>query len=71
MYNEITKILPKPTSSFDEAIKLVKDRKERMPIGIFNKVKKPVFHKELMGDWNPVQNKMSRNERLKKIEEFV
>jgi len=71
LYNEITEIVQKPAKSFDEAVKLVKDMKERMPIGVFYNVKKPVFHKELMGDWNPVQNKMSRNERLKKIEEFV
>lgn len=71
LYNEITEIMPKPANSFDEAIMLVKDMKERMPIGVFYKVKKPVFHKELMGDWNHIQNKMSRNERLKKIGEFV
>ena len=45
--------------------------KQHMPIGVFYNVRKPVFHKELMGDWNPSQNKMSRNERLKKIGGFV
>jgi 2-oxoglutarate ferredoxin oxidoreductase subunit beta len=71
LYNEITEIISKPAESFDDALKLVKDIKERMPIGIFYKIKKPVFHKELMGDWNPVKNKMSRNERLIKIKEFI
>jgi 2-oxoglutarate ferredoxin oxidoreductase subunit beta len=71
LYNEIAQIIPEPAKSFDEAIKLVKDIKQRMLIGVFYNVKKPVFHKELMGDWNPVINKVSRNERLKKIGEFV
>ena len=71
LYNEIAEIIHKPAKSLDGAIKLVKDMKQRMPIGVFYNVRKPVFHKELMGDWNPSQNKMSRNERLKKISEFV
>jgi len=71
LYNEKTEIIHKPAKSLDEAIKLVKDMKQHMPIGVFYDVRKPVFHKELMGDWNPSQNKMSRNERLKKIGEFV
>jgi hypothetical protein len=42
-----------------------------MPIGVFYKIKKPVFHRELYGDWNPVKDKVSRNERLKLIKEFI
>lgn len=71
LYNEITEIISKPAGNFEEAVKLVKEINNRMPIGVFYKVKKPVFHRELYGDWNPVVNKISRNERLKLIEEFV
>ncbi|PNX49829.1 MAG: 2-oxoglutarate synthase [Thermoplasmata archaeon M9B1D] len=71
LYNEKAEIIHKPAKNLDGAIKLVKDTKQRMPIGVFYDVRKLVFHKELMGDWNPSQNKMSRNERLKKINEFV
>ena len=71
LYNEITEIILNPAKNLDEAIKLVKDMKNRIPIGVFYNVNKPVFHKELMGDWNPVKNKMLRNERLKKISEFI
>jgi len=71
LYNEITEIISKPARNFEEAVKLVKEIRDRMPIGIFYKVKKPVFHRELYGDWNPVIDKVSRNKRLKLIEEFV
>ena len=71
LYNETTEIILNPAKNLDEAIKLVKDMKNRIPIGVFYNVNKPVFHKELMGDWNPVKNKMLRNERLKKISEFI
>lgn len=40
-------------------------------IGVFYKVKKPVFHKELYGDWNPVKKKQNKRERLKIVEEFL
>lgn len=70
-YNKLTKIFSKPAKSFEEAIKLVKDFKNRIPIGIFYNVKKPIFHKELMGEWNPVKNKMDKKERLKIVKEFL
>jgi 2-oxoglutarate ferredoxin oxidoreductase subunit beta len=71
LYNEITEIISKPAENIEEAVKLIKEINNRMPIGVFYKVKKPVFHKELYGDWNPVIDKISRNERLKLIEEFI
>jgi 2-oxoglutarate ferredoxin oxidoreductase subunit beta len=71
LYNEITEIFSKPAGSLEEAIKLVKDFKNRIPIGIFYNVKKPIFHKELMGEWNPVKNKMDKKERLKIVKEFL
>jgi 2-oxoglutarate ferredoxin oxidoreductase subunit beta len=71
LYNELAEIVPKPAETFEEAVRLTKDMKERIPIGIFYRVEKPVFHKELMGDWNPVQNKMSREKRIQLIKEFI
>lgn len=71
LYNEITEIISKPAENFEEAVMLVKEIRDRMPIGVFYKVNKPVFHREFYGDWNPVVDKVSRNERLKLIEEFV
>ncbi|MDD2666676.1 MAG: thiamine pyrophosphate-dependent enzyme [Methanocellales archaeon] len=70
LYNEITEIIPKPAKSFEEAVKLAKEMRDRMAIGVFYKVNKPVFHQELMGNWNPIRDKLGRKERLKKVEEF-
>jgi 2-oxoglutarate ferredoxin oxidoreductase subunit beta len=71
LYNQITEVIPKPVDSFEDAVRLVKQIGEKLPIGIFYNVKKPVFHKELMGEWNPVNNKLNKNERLKKISGFL
>jgi len=71
LYNETTEIIPKPAKNFEEAIKLAKDMKSRMPIGVFYKIKKPIFHKELYGDWNPVIDKMEKKQRLKTVEGFL
>jgi 2-oxoglutarate ferredoxin oxidoreductase subunit beta len=71
LYNEITEVISQPADSFEDAVRLVKQIGKKLPIGIFYNVKKPVFHKELMGTWNPVKNKLDKNERLKKINEFL
>lgn len=71
LYNKITKVVSKPADSFDDAVKLVKKMDKKLPIGVFYKVKKPVFHKELYGDWNPVKKKQSKKKRLKIVEEFL
>jgi 2-oxoglutarate ferredoxin oxidoreductase subunit beta len=71
LYNEITEVVSKPADSFEDAVKLVKKMNKKLPIGVFYKVKKPVFHKELYGSWNPVKKKQSKKERLKTVEEFL
>jgi 2-oxoglutarate ferredoxin oxidoreductase subunit beta len=71
LYNEITEVVSKPADSFEDAVKLVKKMDKKLPIGVFYKVKKPVFHKELYGNWNPVKKKQNRKERLKIVEEFL
>ena len=70
-YNEITEVVSKPAETFDQAMKLIKDFKDRIPIGVFYNVKKPVFHKELFGEWNPVINHMKREERRQNIESYL
>ena len=71
IYNEITEIVTKPADSFENAVKLVKKMDKKLPIGVFYKIKKPVFHKELYGKWNPVKNKLGKKESLKIVEEFL
>lgn len=71
LYNEITEVISKPANSFEDAIKLVKKIDKKLPIGVIYNVEKPVFHKELMGDWNPVKSKKNKNQRLKLIKEIL
>lgn len=71
LYNELTEIIPKPAETLEEAIKLSKDFKNHLPIGIFYKVKKPVFHKELFGEWNPVKKHMMREDRMQQIASYL
>jgi 2-oxoglutarate ferredoxin oxidoreductase subunit beta len=70
-YNERTEIITKTPNSFADAVRLAKKKEKRIPIGVFYKVNKPVYHKELMGSWNPIRDKTDRNERLRKIKEML
>ncbi|MFX0004425.1 MAG: thiamine pyrophosphate-dependent enzyme [Candidatus Hodarchaeota archaeon] len=65
-YRERIEYLEKQPETYFEAIKAAK-KKHKYTIGIFYRAKKPVYHKELYGDHNPIDNKLSRNERIDKI----
>ncbi len=69
-YNDLVEVLDRTPESYDDAMKAAK-REDRLPIGILYKKKKPVFHRELYGDWNPVKNKLFKEERRKKIKELL
>jgi len=71
VYNEKTKIFSKSAETVEEAVKLVKDFKDQIPIGVFYKVKKPVFQRELFGEWNPVGNHGTRDERRKHVASYL
>ena len=70
-YNRRVEILEKIPGSYEEAIKLVKEKGEKLPIGIFYQTTKPIFHRELYGEWNPVKNRLNRDERLERIKHFL
>jgi 2-oxoglutarate ferredoxin oxidoreductase subunit beta len=57
-----------PKNSID-AIKKAKE-KHKFTIGVFYRAERPVYHKELYGDHNPITDKMSRSERIDKIHEI-
>ena len=69
-YNERVEILKKIPRSYEEAIKLAKEKGEKLPIGIFYQMTKPIFHRELYGEWNPVKNRLNKDERLERIKHF-
>ncbi len=65
-YNSLVEIIEKPAERLEDAVQRAK-RFDRMPIGVFYNVTKPVFHKEFYGEWNPVMNRLSHEERLQRI----
>ncbi len=70
-YNQRVEILTKVPDSYEEAVRLAKQREGKLPLGVFYQVSKPVFHHELYGEWNPVMNRVGRKERLDNIKKFI
>ena len=70
VYNKLVYIMDTAPGDYQEAVNTAR-QKDRLPIGVFYQVEKPVFHKELYGDWNPVANKLKREERIKKVKKLV
>ncbi|UCB52427.1 MAG: 2-oxoacid:ferredoxin oxidoreductase subunit beta [Candidatus Zixiibacteriota bacterium] len=65
-YNNLVEIMDRLPEGYEEAMGVAK-RRDKFPIGIIYQEKKPVFHQELYGDWNPVTKRMSREERIEKV----
>jgi len=70
-YNERIEILEKTPESYDDAVRLAKQKEGKIPIGVFYQISKPVFHSELYGDWNPVKDRMDKKQRVEKIRKFI
>ncbi len=69
-YNESVEIMEKMPADFNQAMQAAK-RTDKFPLGIIYKTQKPVFHRELYGDWNPVVKRMSKDERRKKVVDLL
>lgn len=65
-YRNKIEYLDKESDSFQEALKMAND-KHAYTIGVFYITQKPIFHKELYSDHNPILKRLPREERLKKI----
>ncbi|MCJ7508291.1 MAG: thiamine pyrophosphate-dependent enzyme [candidate division Zixibacteria bacterium] len=65
-YNETVEILDHIPNDYEEAQAIAR-RSDKLPIGIIYKVKKPVYHRELYGDHNPVTKPMSKEKRKENI----
>jgi 2-oxoglutarate ferredoxin oxidoreductase subunit beta len=65
-YNSLVEMIEKPAVRLEDAVQLAK-RFDKIPIGVFYKVSKPVYHRELYGDWNPVMNRLSHVERMRRV----
>jgi 2-oxoglutarate ferredoxin oxidoreductase subunit beta len=69
-YNEMVEVMKTIPASYDKAVALAR-RKDRLPIGIFCKVEKPTHHEALYGNWNPVKKRLTRKQRINKLEKLL
>lgn len=70
LYNEIVKELETTPETFEEALNVAR-KKDTLYVGVFYKTEKPTFHKALYGEWNPVMNSLSREERLERVKRLL
>jgi len=69
-YNKLTEVMYGRPMSREEAL-AISQRTDRLPIGVVYKTDKPVFHREIFGEWNPVMKRVAREERLKKLKSML
>jgi 2-oxoglutarate ferredoxin oxidoreductase subunit beta len=69
-YNSLVEELDETPKTLEEAYE-VAGRTDKLPLGIIYQAEEPVYHRELYGDWNPVTNRLSRNERRNRIKELL
>ncbi|MFX0060221.1 MAG: thiamine pyrophosphate-dependent enzyme [Candidatus Hodarchaeota archaeon] len=69
-YREHIEYLETEPKSYIDAIKIAKE-KHKFTLGVFYRTQRPIYHKELFGDHNPVTQKISREIRLDKIKKFL
>ncbi|MFO7791795.1 MAG: thiamine pyrophosphate-dependent enzyme, partial [Candidatus Saliniplasma sp.] len=66
-YNESVEIIDGPAETRFEAMELAVEE-DRVPIGVFFKEEREVYNEKVYPDFNPVKDKISKKERLKRIE---
>jgi len=69
-YNQAVEILKEPAETKYEAMELT-EKTEKLPIGVFYKEDKPVYHEEIYPDLNVVEDKINKDERREQIEEIL
>jgi 2-oxoglutarate ferredoxin oxidoreductase subunit beta len=70
LYNEITQVLGSIPKTYEEALNVAR-AEDKLYIGVIYKREKPVFHKQLYGDWNPVKNSLLREEKIRRITKLI
>jgi 2-oxoglutarate/2-oxoacid ferredoxin oxidoreductase subunit beta len=69
-YRERVEYLQQEPETYFEAIRTAKE-KSKFTLGVFYRTQRPVYHKELYGDHNPIANRLSRDTRLNKIRKIL
>ena len=65
-YSKYVEFLDKVPQSREEALTVAR-KSHKFTLGIFYQVNKQQYHKGLYGDHNPINNRLSRDERIDKI----
>ena len=69
-YRERVEYLEKEPETYFEAIKAAKE-KHKFTLGVFYRTQRPIYHRELYGDHNPITKSMSKEVRLEKIRKIL
>ncbi len=69
-YRSLATPLDNTPATLDEALALSR-RTDALPIGVFYRQQKPVFHRELQGDRNPVAAHPSRQARIEALTKLL
>lgn len=69
-YREQIKYLEKEPGNHIDAIKTAKEQ-HKFTIGVFYRTTRPVYHKVLYGDHNPITKRLSRDTRIDKIRKII
>lgn len=68
-YNQKVEILKEPRD-YQEALTLARER-DRLPIGVFYQIKKPVYHRELYGDLHPIRDALPQKQRWQLVQKVI
>jgi 2-oxoglutarate ferredoxin oxidoreductase subunit beta len=69
-YNALVEVLDHIPDNYEKAMGIAK-REDKLALGIIYQAKKPVYHNELYGDFNPITKRMPREERMGKIKHLL
>ncbi len=69
-YNDLVDELEDTRSTKFEAMELARES-DRLPIGVFYREERPTYNEELLGERNPVKDRLSDEKRLKEIRSFL
>jgi len=69
-YRERVEYLENEPETYFKAIKAAKE-KHKFTVGVFYRTLRPIYHKELYGEHNPITKRLSKETRLEKIRKIL
>lgn len=69
-YRSEIEFLDKEPKTKEEALKITRNS-HRFTVGVFHKETREIYHKSLYGSLNPVEESLSREKRVEKINEIL